>query len=279
MNYRHAFHAGNHADVLKHAALAVLLNHMKAKEKAVFALDTHAGRGSYDLTSTEAMRSGESRHGVARVIDDPARPAALEPYIDALRAANAGGGFEVYPGSPVIIAAALRAQDRLTACELNPRESSALAEALYPYVRARAETRDGYAAVKALLPPPERRGLVLIDPPFEKPDEFEAMGQAIIQGWKRFPTGVFLAWYPLKDGAAAAAFHARIAGAGIGDVTTYELFVRSPEGPAGMAGSGLLSINASYPLDAAMGSILPYLTVRLAQGAGAAWRMERLTAE
>ena len=279
MNYRHAFHAGNHADVLKHAALAVLLERLKAKDKAFFVLDTHAGRGRYDLTSAEAMRSGEYRHGVARVLGDPDRPEAMKPYEDALLAANGGGALETYPGSPLIIAASLRAQDRLTACELNPRESAALSETLYRYVKARAETRDGYAAVKALLPPPERRGLVLIDPPFEKPDEFEAMGQAIIQGWKRFPTGQFLAWYPLKDRAAAASFGARMAEAGVRDVTTYDLFVRAPDGVAGMAGSGLLAVNASYPLDAPMRDILPYLATRLAQGPGASWRIERLTAE
>ncbi len=279
MNYRHAFHAGNHADALKHTALMVLLDHLKAKEKPFFVLDTHGGRGRYDLTGPEALRSGEFRHGIGRLLAAADLPPPLAAYIAAIRAANPPGALDCYPGSPVLIAAALRPQDRLVACDLHPAEADALAGTLRPYRRARVEARDGYGALKALLPPPERRGLVLIDPPFEKTDEFATLAAALIGAWKRWPGGVYLIWYPLKDRAAAAAFHTAIAAAGIPDVTFYELFVRGPGAAPGLAGSGLLAINAAFALDGPLRLALPVLAERLAQGAGPSWCAERLTAE
>ncbi|BCW87516.1 Ribosomal RNA large subunit methyltransferase J [Alphaproteobacteria bacterium SO-S41] len=279
MNYRHAFHAGNHADVLKHAALMVLLGYLKAKPKPFFVLDTHGGRGLYDLTGSEALRSGEFRHGIARLLAAPDLPAELAPYLAAIRAANPPGALDVYPGSPALIAGALRRGDRLIACDLHPAEAEALGAVLKPYRGARAEARDGYAALKALLPPPERRGLVLIDPPFEKTDEFQVLAAALTLAWKRWSGGVYLIWYPLKDRAAADGFRAAVADAGIKDAACYEFFVRAPAGATGMAGSGLLAVNASFALDRPMRAILPVLTDRLAQGAGASWRAERLTPE
>lgn len=279
MNYLHGFHAGNHADVLKHAALMALLGYLKTKEKPFFVLDSHGGRGTYDLSSAEAQRGGEYRQGIARLMDAPDAPPGLAPYLGAIRAANPEGGLSVYPGSPVLIARALRVQDRLTACDLHPREAEILAQTLYPWSRARAEARDGYTALKALLPPPERRGLVLIDPPFEKKSEFTDLAEGLRQAWRRFPAGVFLVWYPLKDRAAANGFLADIIRAGMRDATTYELFVRDPDAAPGMAGSGLLALNASFALDGVMGEIGPWLATRLAQGEGARFTKTRLTPE
>lgn len=279
MNYRHAFHAGNHADVLKHAALCITLRHLSAKPKPFFVLDTHAGRGSYDLNSDSALRSGEFRFGAARVLAAARVPDSLAPYRDALKASNPGGTFASCPGSPLIIARALRQSDRLVACELNPGEAEALATALRPWRGARAMEREGYQAIKALLPPPERRGLILIDPPFEKTDEFTALAAGLMTGCKRFAAGVFLAWYPLKDREAADRLHETVVEAGIRDVSVYELYVRAPEAGAGLAGSGLLTINASYALDSPMREALPYLAKLLAQGPGARWRAERLSGE
>lgn len=279
MNYLHGFHAGNHADVLKHATLSLALNYLKSKEKPLFALDSHGGRGGYDLSSSEAQRSGEYRHGIGRIIDASGAPAGLFPYLNAVRAANPGGGLTHYPGSPVIIARALRPQDRLIACDLHPAEAEILAETLYPWTRARAEARDGYTALKALLPPPERRGLVLIDPPFEKKTEFADLAEGLRQAWRRFPGGVYLVWYPLKDRAGAARLLSEVAAAGMRDATAYELFVRDPDSAPGMAGSGVLTLNASFALDAAMGEIGPWLAERLAQGPGARFTKTRVSEE
>ncbi len=279
MNYLHGFHAGNHADVLKHAALMALLTYLKAKEKPLFVLDSHGGRGAYDLTAPEALRSGEYQQGIARLIGAADAPAPFQPYLRAIEAANPRGGLSVYPGSPVLVARALRVQDRLVACDLHPKEAEILKETLYPWPRARVEARDGYGALRALLPPPERRGLILIDPPFEKKTEFSDLADAMTQAWKRFPGGVYLVWYPLKDRAGADMFLSRIKAGGMRDATTYELFVRDPEAAPGMAGSGLLALNASFALDPAMDQIGPWLAARLAQGPGARFTKTRLTAE
>jgi 23S rRNA (adenine2030-N6)-methyltransferase len=279
MNYRHGFHAGNHADVLKHAALLALANHMRLKPKPFFALDTHAGAGRYDLTSTDALRSGEFRHGVARLLAADDLPPALKPYVEAVRAANPPEALNFYPGSPLFIANALRPGDRLTACELNPGQAAALGATLAPFRGARAESRDGYAAAKALVPPPERRGLVLFDPPFERGDEFALLGHALIAAWKRWPTGAYLAWYPLKDRAAADGFHAAVVGAGIRDVVSHELFVRDAGRAPGMAGSALLAVNAGFALNPLMETALPYLARRLAQGPGSAAQSRQLAPE
>ncbi len=279
MNYLHGFHAGNHADVLKHAGLMALLAYLKTKEKPLFVLDSHGGRGGYDLSGDQSQRSGEYRHGIARIIEASDAPAALQPYFAAVRADNPGGGLSRYPGSPLMIARALRPQDRLIACDLHSDEAAHLADVLRPYRKARVEARDGYGAVKALLPPPERRGLILIDPPFEKKTEFADLATALRAGWKRFPAGVYLVWYPLKDREAVSGLMRDIAEAGIADAVTYELFVRDPDAAPGMAGSGLLAINASFALDPAMAAIGPFLAERLAQGAGAFFKATRITGE
>jgi 23S rRNA (adenine2030-N6)-methyltransferase len=279
MNYQHGFHAGNHADVLKHAMLAIVLDYLQAKEKPLFLMDSHGGRGRYDLSSPEALRSGEYRHGIARLFAASGAPEALRPYLTSIRAANPEGGLTSYPGSPLMMAQALRAQDRLVACELHTREAECLAETLYPFTRAKVRPGDGYGALKALLPPPERRGLILIDPPFEKTSEFADLAEAVRQAWRRFPIGVYLVWYPLKDRAAADRFLGEVAAAGISDATTCELFVRDPAAAPGMAGSGVLTINASYALGAAMDDAGPWLAAQLSQGPGAYFQAKRLTAE
>ncbi|MBL8572473.1 MAG: 23S rRNA (adenine(2030)-N(6))-methyltransferase RlmJ [Hyphomicrobiaceae bacterium] len=256
-----------------------LINYLQTKDKPLFILDTHAGPGRYDLASPEAQKSGEYRHGIGRILGAAEVPEALKPYLDALRAENQGGGLTAYPGSPLLLARKLRPQDRLIACDLHPKEAEILAETLYPFPGARVRAGDGYAAVKALLPPPERRGLVLIDPPFEKTTEFADLAKALREAWKRFPVGVYLVWYPLKDRAAANALHADVVAAGMKDATTYELYVRDPAASPGMAGSGVLAINASYALDSVMRTAGPYLAKQLAQGPGARFTAARLTAE
>ncbi|MFT3810784.1 MAG: 23S rRNA (adenine(2030)-N(6))-methyltransferase RlmJ [Micropepsaceae bacterium] len=264
--------------MLKHAALGTVLAYLQTKEKPLFFLDSHGGRGRYDLSAPEALRSGEYRQGIARLSAASDTPPPFLPYLHAIRAANPDGGLATYPGSPLMIAQALRVQDRLVACELNLQEAGHLAETLYPFTRAKVREGDGYGALKALLPPPERRGLVLIDPPFEKTTEFADLAEALRQAWKRFPVGVYLVWYPLKDRSAADRFLGEVAAAGIRDAAVYELFVRDPASVTGMAGSGILAINASYALRT-MADAGPWLAGLLAQGPGARFATMRLTPE
>ena len=202
MNYRHGYHAGNFADVVKHVALVAILLHLRKKDTGFSVVDSHAGRGSYDLAGEQAARTGEAQAGVARLNDlSGEMPEALASYLSLVRESVA------YPGSPLIAAKLLRPQDRLTAIEKHPEEFAALKEVLAPYRNAVAEPADGYARALKLLPPPSRRGLVLIDPPFESPDEFSHLAQAVREATRKFATGIYLIWYPIKSDAEAAEEH------------------------------------------------------------------------
>src|SRR5882757_3938862 len=218
MNYRHGYHAGNFADVLKHTALCELLRLLTAKDKKLFVLDSHAGAGGYDLGSGLARRTGEAEAGIARLIASPraAMPPAVARYLAAVAAYDrkfgpAGGGVRRYPGSPRLVRAALRPGDRFIACELQPAEALALKREFAGDRAVEVRQADGYKTLKAQLPPPERRGLVLIDPPFEAADEFERLARAVRHGLRRFATGCYAVWYPIKDAAAVAGFLGSIA--------------------------------------------------------------------
>jgi len=272
MNYRHAFHAGNHCDVLKHAALALVLDRLTAKNKPFMVLDTHGGRGLYDLESAEAARSGEHLAGISRIYGDQAAPAALKPYFDAVRRQNPFGGLRWYPGSPVIMRDALRGQDSAKICELHPEERTALESALEGDPRIRVYDRDGYQAVRAFLPPIERRGLVLIDPPFEKPGEYERLAEAVRDGVKRWASGVFMIWRPIKDDAGYRAFERSVAELGVPNSLTATLSI-APKAENKLTGSGLFFINPPFGLSEALKEILPYLAGRLAASPGAEWSL------
>lgn len=267
MNYRHAFHAGNHCDVLKHAALALILDRLAAKEKPFAVLDTHAGRGLYDLDSPEAARSGEHLGGVLRLLDDPDPPAALLPYLAAVRRQNPFGGSRWYPGSPSLIRDALRPGDSAKFCELHPEERAALDAAIGADPRLKIYDRDGYQAVRAFLPPRERRGLVLIDPPFEKPGEYDRLAAAIADGVRRWASGVFMMWRPIKDDAGYAAFLSAIRPLALDKTLVAELSV-APRTDGRLTGSGLFIINPPFGLADALSEALPYLARRLAAPAG-----------
>lgn len=253
MNYRHAFHAGNFADVVKHLALVRILAHLRRKEAPFAVIDAQAGRGSYDLGSHAAQRTGEAETGIERVrglISQTQAPEALHTYLSLAADPRA------YPGSPLIAAKFLRPQDRLVAVEKHPEEAAALKKALGVFRKARVEEGDGYRALAALLPPPERRGLVLMDPPFEAEDEFEKLAVAVKQGVARFATGIFLIWYPIKSQAAARSFCGE-ALAGFpakGTALTIDVSIAAPDGKLGKA--GLLVINPPYGFDADMEAML-----------------------
>ncbi len=280
MNYRHAYHAGNFADVLKHAVLALVIEHLKRKEAPFRVIDTHAGAGRYALSSVEAGKTGEWLGGIARLIGPDAPPLPgdvarrLHPYLDAVGMENAGAGLSVYPGSPAIALRLMRAQDALIANELHPEDRASLRQALGADRRAKVMALDGWVALKSLLPPRERRGVVLIDPPFEEPDELDRMASGLAHGLQRFATGTYLAWYPIKDPKQVARFHTRLAELGDVKLLRAELMIQRPVDPERLSGCGLVIANPPYTLEENMAAILPDLSRRLAAvKAGGSYRL------
>ncbi len=246
MNYRHGYHAGNFADVIKHIALVAILLHLKKKETAFAVVDSHAGRGAYDLSGTEAVKTGEAQAGIVQLRDlSGEMPEALAVYLTLART-NA----DLYPGSPLIAAKLLRGQDRLTAIEKHPEEYALLRETLAAFRNAQAELADGYQRTIKLLPPPSRRGLVLLDPPFESPNEFAVLAQTVRDAWRKFATGIFLVWYPIKSQAEADSFTGEVLAAGMEKVLGIEIAIPAPEGK--LATAGLLVINPPYGLENVM---------------------------
>jgi 23S rRNA (adenine2030-N6)-methyltransferase len=270
MNYRHAFHAGNFADVMKHVCLVALLRGLSRKDSAWFYLDTHAGAGAYDLTSAPAQKTGEYRHGIGRLLKAPGPlPPALAEYLDLIRPLLGDGDSpRRYPGSPLIAAVLARPQDRLVACELNPLEFEALQIACSSALHV--QRSDGYQALKALLPPRERRGLTLIDPPYERPDEFTRLAGELVAAHRRFATGVYALWYPLKDEAPVAGLKRALKAAGLRRLLEVELRL-TPLAQGGILhGCGLLVLNPPWGFDADMRLAMPALAQILAPGTGEA---------
>lgn len=274
MNYRHAYHAGNFADVMKHTALVSVLEHLRKKDAAFAVVDTHAGRGIYDLAEIEAKKTGEASEGIGRLGSYGDMPIAVAPYWKIV--STFGGGK--YPGSPLIGARLLRKQDRLIAIERHDDEFLALRAALSPYVRARAVLGDGYRELKRLLPPPERRGLILIDPPYEADDEFSQLGAAFDEAYRRFATGIYLIWLPLKQRHDADALAGELLNAGVGRLLLSTLDVgRKPEAPPQrLSACGLFVANPPFGFAGEMQAALAHYATQLAQGEGAACTVEWL---
>lgn len=280
MNYRHAFHAGNFADVFKHVILIRLLDALKRKPAAFHFYDTHAGRGRYDLRGTPARRTLEYRDGIQRILDAEPVPAPLRAYVDLVRSVNRGKASDapVYPGSPLLASLLLRAQDRMTFCEAQDEEAGALRSLFRDERRARVQHRDGYAALKALLPPRERRGLVLIDPPFEEQSrEFAVIESALDDALRRWATGSYAIWYPVKLRHPVAAFHRRLA-ARATRVLVTELLLHPDDTARRLNGCGFAIVNPPWRIDAWLAELLPVLQAQLARGPHAAHRVEFLGA-
>ena len=247
MNYRHGYHAGNFADVVKHIALVAILQHLKKKDTPFAVIDTHAGRGCYDLSGEHAAKTNEAQNGITRLRPLSGElPDALATYLELAKG-------DTYPGSPLIAAQLLRPQDRLTAIEKHPQEFEILQDTLSVYRNATAENLDGYARLPKLLPPPARRGLVVIDPPFEAPDEFEALSRTVIAAFRKFATGIYLVWYPIKSQPAADGFLGEVLAAGVTKALTVEVKIPAPEGKLDRA--ALLVLNPPYGFAAAMSAI------------------------
>jgi 23S rRNA (adenine2030-N6)-methyltransferase len=279
MNYRHAFHAGNHADVFKHVVLLALLDALKRKTTPFLVLDTHAGRGRYALRDLSARRTGESDEGVGRVLGAKTDAVAIKRYQDALRHFNPDGGLRIYPGSPLLSAMALRDDDRMLCCETQPDEARALAALLVRDRRVHVHSGDGYAALKAHLPPKPRRGLVFIDPPYETQEaEFGAVLAALKEGLARWPEGIFAVWFPIKQRRSVQRFLRAIARLPAQDILLAELLIRPDDSPLRLNGSAMLVLNPPWKLDAEIAAALPTLTRELGE-AGGSHRLEWLKRE
>jgi 23S rRNA (adenine2030-N6)-methyltransferase len=265
MNYQHAFHAGNFADVHKHAVLARILVHLRQKPAAFRVIDSHAGSGCYDLFAAAPRRSGEWRDGIARLwsevgsqADDRVRD-LLAPYVDTVAACNPNASLRSYPGSPVIAQKLLRSQDRLIACELEPRSAAKLAAVLRGDRRVKALAIDGWTAIGAYVPPRERRGLVLIDPPFEDPSDFVRLSEALTVAHRKWPTGIYMLWYPIKAHEAPDMLARRLQRLGIAKILRCEFMLAPARADAGLAGSGLIVVNPPFTLEADLRILLPAL--------------------
>jgi 23S rRNA (adenine2030-N6)-methyltransferase len=278
VKYRHAFHAGNFADVMKHAALAAALARLTEKDRPLFLLDTHAGRGRYELPET----GGEAGGGIARLLAagvEAAHP-ALARYLAIVRGLNPGPRLSAYPGSPLIEAAFMRPGDRAAFCELLAAESDALRALFRGDTRIGVHCRDGFEALTALLPPHEKRGLALVDPPYEEQErDLEHVSAALIAAAARWPQGVLMAWYPIKLGAVAARLHRRIVDAGTRRVLAAELCVHPDDSRAGLNGSGLVIVNPPWQLEEDLRQILPTLHAALADGGAGRYDVMQLVGE
>jgi 23S rRNA (adenine2030-N6)-methyltransferase len=285
MNYRHAFHAGNFADVFKHVVLARILVHLGEKAPAFRVIDTHAGAGLYDLASDAASRTGEWRGGIGRLWEARLAPdveALLAPYRAAVAAVNEGQPLRHYPGSPLIALNLMRPQDRLVACELETDAAAALTASLRRDRRARTVAIDGWVALNAYVPPQERRGLVLIDPPYEAKNEFGRLAGALAAAHRKWATGVFMLWYPIKDRAGPDRLTASLRRSGIPKVLRADIDLRggAPADELGrLDGMGLIVINPPWRLDDDLAQLLPALSSVLAPSAVGRAKVDWLAGE
>jgi 23S rRNA (adenine2030-N6)-methyltransferase len=286
MNYRHAYHAGNFADVVKHAVLALVIEHLKLKPAPFRIVDTHAGIGVYDLASEPAQKTGEWREGIGRLIQAPlSSPAAaiLAPYLDVVRRLNPGGwpGGELarYPGSPLLARELMRPDDRLVVNELHPEDLNELKRLFAHDPQVKVMDLDAWTALKALLPPPERRGVTLIDPAYEQTGELDRLADGLKEAVRRFATGTFLLWYPIKEARPVAAFRSKIVALGLPKVTAIELMIRGPEDETRLNGAGLLAVNAPFTLSSKLSVLMPVLAHVLEQGSGGGFRIFELGTE
>ncbi len=282
MNYRHAYHAGNIGDVLKHTVLARLIVYLQRKDKPFRIVDTHAGIGQYDLTSVETQKTGEWQQGIAKVIaaDLPAEVSdIMAPWLNAVKAQNSEGLLTSYPGSPALARALMRRIDRLTLTELHPEDFEMLAALFQGDHQVKAIHLDGWLALGSFLPPKEKRGLIIIDPAFEVTDEFDVLARYVCKAWKKWSSGIYAVWYPLKDRKGLMRFHDALSEAGVRDVLTLELNVGKSGPDTSMLGSGMTIINPPFTLAQEMKTVLPCLADILHQGPGAGWNVEQLIAE
>lgn len=276
MNYRHAFHAGNFADLVKHATLTALLDAMLRERSPLRVVDTHAGAGAYDLSGALAGKTREAEAGVVRLLADPGAPAAFDALKSAVTRLNPGGGVRLYPGSPLLIAAVLRKDDRYLGCELRPDDQAALAETLRPFAVARALLADGYAEA-AKPPPPGYRQLVVIDPPFERPDDYERILDTTAAVRDADPSACLAAWLPLKDLETFDSFLRHVEDLEPGPVLVAQARLRPLNDPLKMNGCAMVLVNPPSGLEPTLGEICSWVAQGLG-GEGAVGRVATLDA-
>ncbi|EEY97904.1 hypothetical protein VOA_002920 [Vibrio sp. RC586] len=268
LSYRHSFHAGNHADVLKHIVQSLILNSLQQKEKPFVYHDTHSGVGRYDLTHEWSEKTGEYKQGIARVWQQDNIPAELNSYLDAIRQLNQGETLRYYPGSPRVARAHLREQDRMVLTELHPSDYPLLEQEFHRDRQVSIYKEDGFARLKASLPPQERRGLVLIDPPYELAKEYRDVVQAIAQSYKRWATGIYAIWYPVVNRCDIDDMLEGLQGLGIRKILQIELGVSPDTNERGMTASGMIVVNPPWTLESQMQTILPFLKQAIAPATG-----------
>lgn len=280
MNYRHAYHAGNFADVLKHATLAMVIEHLKLKPAPFRVIDTHAGVGVYDLLSEEATKTGEWHEGIARLLAAPKTDEIaeiLQPYLAAVHAGNVDGTLRSYPGSPLLARRLIRRDDRIIANELHPEDAAALAALFARDKQVKVSTLDGWTALKAFLPPKERRGVVLIDPPFEEAGELDRLVAGLREIVRRFATGTVVIWYPIKAAEPIEAFERQLATSGVDKILRAELMIKQRHDAQTLVGSGLILLNPPFTTVNKLRVLLPFLSDVLAQHSAARWRLDWLS--
>ena len=282
MNYRHAFHAGSFADVIKHAVLCRILHYLRGKPAAFRVIDTHAGAGIYDLNSPEAKRGGEWHDGIERLLAAKLSGSVatlLSPYLEVIGALNVPGRLKLYPGSPAITRAWLRPQDRLTACELEPKAATTLAGHLRGDTRIKTLEIDGWTALSAYVPPAERRGLVLIDPPFEEDGDFQRLSHHLAAAHRKWATGIYALWYPIKGRGDADDLAKRLRRLAIPKILRAELTVSAVSDPTRLNGCGLILVNPPWTLEAELSTLLPMLAGLLGRDGKGGFALDWLVGE
>lgn len=280
LSYRHSFHAGNHADVLKHIVLMLILENLKQKEKGFYYLDTHAGVGRYRLFGDEAEKTAEFVEGIGRLWDKTDLPSYVQRYVELIKKLNYGGKeLRYYAGSPLIATQLLRAQDRALLTELHPSDYPLLRNNFKQFENVTAKRDNGFQQLKATLPPKERRGLVLIDPPYELKEDYDLVVEAVEEGYKRFSTGIYAIWYPVVLRQQTKRIIKGLEATGIRKILQIELAIRPDSDQRGMTASGMIVINPPWTLEGQMKQILPYLTQALVPEGTGSWKVNWITPE
>ncbi|PSH68031.1 23S rRNA (adenine(2030)-N(6))-methyltransferase RlmJ [Phyllobacterium brassicacearum] len=282
MNYRHAYHAGNFADVVKHIILTRIVLYLQRKDQAFRVIDTHAGIGRYDLQGVEAGKTNEWQSGVGRLLDakvDAKVADLIQPYLDIVRAENPDGEMRQYPGSPLIVRHLLRRQDRLSALELHPEDAELLSEIFEGDIQVRVTKLDGWLALGAHLPPKEKRGLILVDPPFEVAGEFDRIVEGLVRAHKRFSGGTFALWYPVKDRHEVRRFIAALHDTGIPKILRTELMIRGASAEPRLDGTGMIIVNPPFTLHDELRTVLPALSKILSAEQKAGFTLDWIRAE
>ena len=263
LSYRHAFHAGNFADVLKHSVLTLVLDYMTRKEKGFHYIDSHSGAGMYQIADEFAQKTGEYKDGIERILKDESAPEALQPYLSLINSLNANGELELYPGSPGIAKAFMRRQDSTHLFELHPTDIQHLEDFCYRWKKVFVKQSDGYQGVLGLLPPPSRRGVVLIDPPYELKNDYVKAVKTIIKAYNKFATGTYILWYPVVKRHFVEEMEQSFTQSEVKNLLQVEFCLENDSDEYGMTGTGLFIVNPPWQLTKQLEQIMPYLKAAL----------------